>query len=214
MGVSNLKLTAGQGRSVTIPPNDRVEVRFAAQTVSAGTARYQIVAEADDFSDAQSGELPVWTPATTEAFATYGVLDNGVAMQGFQMPSNVSKANGKLDITTSSTAVQALTDAFMYLVKYPYGCSEQIASRILGIVALKDVLNAFKTDGLPSAEALSKSVGAHLKQLSKLQAHDGGLPFWRRGDATWPYITIHAAHAMARARAKRFCHSRGYGGEI
>ena len=33
------------------------------------------------FADAASGQLPVWTPATTEAFATYGVIDSGAAEQ-------------------------------------------------------------------------------------------------------------------------------------
>ena len=90
MGVSNLKLTAGQGRSVIIPPNDR-RSRFAAQTVSAGTARYQIVVEADNFSDAQAGSFRL--DASDHKALQRGVLDDGVAMQGFQMPSNVSKAS-------------------------------------------------------------------------------------------------------------------------
>ena len=40
----------------------------------AGTARLQFVA-AHAGSDAASLSLPVWTPATTEAFATYGEID-------------------------------------------------------------------------------------------------------------------------------------------
>lgn len=36
-------------------------------TEEAGTARYQIAATTG-FADAASGQLPVWTPATTEAF--------------------------------------------------------------------------------------------------------------------------------------------------
>ncbi len=82
---TNLELTAGEvpaasagtGRRVTVPARDRVEVRFPATTVQAGTARFQVAAVSGAFADAATVELPVYTPATTEAFATYGVVDEG-----------------------------------------------------------------------------------------------------------------------------------------
>ncbi|MGH9799503.1 MAG: alpha-2-macroglobulin family protein, partial [Blastocatellia bacterium] len=39
---SNAQLTSGAGRRVTVPANDRVEVRFPTTTVKPGTARFQI----------------------------------------------------------------------------------------------------------------------------------------------------------------------------
>ena len=65
---------------VTVPANDRVEVRFPATADRAGTARFQVGAVHPDrwpAADASQFELPVWTPATTEAFATYGQIDDG-----------------------------------------------------------------------------------------------------------------------------------------
>ena len=37
---------------------------------------------------------------------------------------------GGLELTTSSTALQALTDAVLYLVAYPFECAEQLSSRV------------------------------------------------------------------------------------
>ena len=77
--------------------------------------------------------MPVWTPATTEAFATYGEIDqSGAIVQPVRAPSNVFPQFGGLEISTSSTQLQALTDAVLYLVAYPFECSEQLASRVLG----------------------------------------------------------------------------------
>ena len=45
-----------------------------------------------------------------------------------------------MEITTSSTQLQALTDAFLYLVAYPFECAEQLSSRVLAVAALRDVL--------------------------------------------------------------------------
>jgi uncharacterized protein YfaS (alpha-2-macroglobulin family) len=100
--------------------------------------------------------------------------------------------------------LQALTDAVIYLVNYPYECSEQIASRVLGVAALRDVLTAFEAEGLPSPEAMESAVERDIELLGTLQNFDGGFPYWRRGQDSVPFNTIHVAHALARAEGKGF----------
>lgn len=202
--VSNAQLIAGAGRRVTIPANDRVEVRFPATTIKPGTARFQIAAASGKWADSAEVSLPVWTPATTEAFATYGEIDAGAILQPVKAPSDAFKQFGGLEITTSSTQLQALTDAVIYLVNYPYDCAEQISSRVLAIAALKDVLGAFDAKGLPPADALIASTARDMERLKTLQNGDGGFGFWRRGEESWPYVSIHTAHAMQRAKEKGF----------
>jgi uncharacterized protein YfaS (alpha-2-macroglobulin family) len=192
------------GQRVTVPANDRVEVRFPAMTSSAGTVRAQIVASAGNAADAAEIELPVFTPATTEAFAVYGVVDEGAVAQPLTTPENVFPQFGGLEISTSSTALQALTDAVLYLVSYRYECSEQLASRILGVAALRDVLTAFEAEGLPSPALIEASVVRDIARLQAMQNDDGGWPIWERGDESVPYYSIHVAHALQRARMKDF----------
>ncbi|MGH9903575.1 MAG: alpha-2-macroglobulin family protein, partial [Pyrinomonadaceae bacterium] len=84
---TNAELTDGAGRRVTVPANDRVEVRFPTSAARAGTARFQFGAVSGRWSDAAEIELPVWTPATTEAFATYGEIDAGTIVQPVKAPS-------------------------------------------------------------------------------------------------------------------------------
>ena len=213
MRTSNLALRGGAFANgaavrVTVPAQDRAEVRFPAAARMAGTARFQVLAlsgkGATESSDAAEQDLPVWTPATSEAFATYGAIDDGVLVQPVQTPGAVWPQFGGLEITTSSTAMQALTDAVIYLVRYPFECAEQLSSRILGIAALRDVLTAFEADELPSVQELEKTVAADLDLLKRRQNPDGGFGFWRRGQESWPWVSIHAAHAMARADLKGY----------
>ncbi|MGW8226592.1 MAG: alpha-2-macroglobulin family protein [Anaerolineales bacterium] len=201
---ANIRLPGSAGERVTVPANDRVEVRFPAVTDMAGTARFQVAAVSGDFADAAVIELPVYTPATTEAFATYGVIDEGSVIQPVSRPRHVFPQFGGLEIDTSSTALQALTDAVLYLVSYPYECTEQIASRILAVAALRDVLSAFSAEGLPSPEEMEAAVVRDIEQLQGLQNFDGGFPYWRRGQDSIPFNTIHAAHALQRARQMDF----------
>ena len=104
----------------------------------------------------------------------------------------------------SSTAVQALTDALLYLWAYPFECAEQISSRVLAVAALRDVLTAFQAEGLPPAAEIEAAMARDIERLRGLQDSNGGFAFWRRGDHTWPYISIHVAHALQRAKDKGF----------
>jgi hypothetical protein len=202
--VLNASLTAGAGRRLVVAANDRAEVRFPMAAVRAGSARIQVGAASGAAADAAEVELPVWTPATTEAFATYGQIDEGSVVQPVKAPLGVVPEFGGLEVTTSSTALQALTDAVLYLVAYPFECAEQLSSRVLAVAALRDVLVAFQAEGLPRPEEIQAAVARDLDRLRALQNDDGGFGFWRRGDESWPYVSIHVAHALARAKAKGF----------
>ncbi len=195
------------GRRVEIPANDRVEVRFPAAAVMAGTARFQVGGVSGKWTDAAEINLPVWTPATTEAFATYGVIDgqgmNAIA-QPVKAPSDVYKQFGGLEVTTSSTELQALTDAFLYLQSYPFECAEQVSSRVMSVAALRDVLDAFKADGLPPPAEILAAMKRDIEKLKGMQNWDGGWGWWYRGDESWPFLTIHVTHALARAQQKGF----------
>jgi uncharacterized protein YfaS (alpha-2-macroglobulin family) len=43
-----------------------------------------------------------------------------------------------------------------------------------------------------------------LERLKNLQNDDGGWPIWFKGYESWPYHSVHVAHALARARQKGY----------
>lgn len=201
---ANLELTEGAGRHITVPANDRVEVRFPASTSMPGTARFQLAAVSGKWADAAEGSLPVYTPATTEAFAVYGEIDKGMVVQPVQAPPGVVRQFGGLEIETSSTQLQALTDALIRLTSYPFECSEQLASRMLAVAALRDVLGAFKAEGLPKPEETVRAVERDIDRLRNRQnPMDGGFGFWS-SEESFPYVSIHVAHALQRVKNKGF----------
>jgi uncharacterized protein YfaS (alpha-2-macroglobulin family) len=201
---TNAALSEGAGRELAVPANDRVEVQFPIAAELAGTARLQVVGAAGAASDAAEVAIPVWTPATTEAFATYGVIDDGAIQQPVALPGQVVTQFGGLDVTTASTNLQSLTDAVLYLVHYPFECAEQRSSRIVAIAALKDVLAAFHAKDLPSVAAMTASVATDIERLTQMQNADGGFAFWDRGHPSEPYLSVFVASALGRARDKGF----------
>ncbi|MDP2290459.1 MAG: alpha-2-macroglobulin family protein, partial [Actinomycetota bacterium] len=188
------------GRRVTVPANDRIEVRFPVATDSAGTAGFRVTAVSGDLADSASVELPVYTPATAEAFATYGVIDSGAIDQPLLAPTDVVPGYGGLEVTTSSTSLQALTDALLYLADYEYDSSDARAARIMAIAALADVLDAFDAAELPSTAELDASVDTDVAGLVALQNDDGGFPFWKTLERSEPFNSVQATHALLLAR--------------
>src|SRR5262249_55306698 len=107
--------------------------------------------------------------------------------------------------TSPPTELTAFTHVFLSLVAYPFECPEQLSSRILGVAALRDGLTAFNAKGLPKPEEMTAAVARDITRLQSMQNDDGSFGFWRRGeDSTWPYLGIHVAHALERAREKKF----------
>jgi alpha-2-macroglobulin len=220
---SGLDIEGDGGRRVTLPPGGRAEVRFAAAATRAGTAHVQVIAAAAGaeraasagsspgsaaypaLTDAASAMIPVYTPATLEAFAVYGTLDsNAPAVLPLARPVGVIGDFGGLEVGITSTALHALTDAVLYLHAYPFEGAEHVASRVLAVAALRDVLAAFAADGLPAPEELESATRRDIATLAGMQLSDGGWPFWRGMSEASPFVSTHVAHALQRAQEKGF----------
>ncbi len=208
LGVASETLAVqSTGKRVVVKANDRAEVRFPVSTVKAGTARFQFAVSSGKHTDAAEISLPVWTPATTEAFATYGNTDqDGAIIQPVTTPGDVWPQFGGLEVTTSSTQLQELTDAFIYLTNYPYACSEQISSRMISTAALRDVLTAFKAKEMPTAAQLESYFKRDIEILQSRQRDDGSFGLWKRDRERYeyPFLTVHVAHALALAKQKGY----------
>ncbi|MEO8650345.1 MAG: hypothetical protein ABI539_14365, partial [Acidobacteriota bacterium] len=121
-------------------------------------------------------------------------------------PRDVFSEFGGLEVTTASTQLQELTDAFIYLYRYPFECTEQVASRMLSIAALKDVLSAFKAKDMPTKAELDASFAKDMKILASRQRDDGSFGLWKRDRERYeyPFLTVHAAHALILAKQKGY----------
>ncbi len=209
---NKVTFTESRGRLIEIPAKDRVEIRFPATAALVGKARFQLVLADNKHSDANEFTLPVYTPATTETFAAYGNYDGeGTIVQTLRLPTDVFPQVGDLQVNTSSTALQTLTDAFIYLYKYPYACTEQLSSRILAVDALKDMLAAMNPEGLPKPDEINDEIASDITLIERRQIGAGGFKLWDSDylNYDYPFASVHAAHALERARTSGYKVSEG-----
>lgn len=203
-------------KEVVIREQDSVLVTFRIRAKAPGTARFQVVAfggaNFTESYDAAVHEFPVYTPASSEAFATYEVLDSpepeqkkadlNVLCVPIEAPENAISEFGGLELSFASTNLQNMTDALVYLYEYPYDCTEQVCSRLMSIVLLRDFLSAFNRDSLPKPADLKDFVDNSLRQAARA-CQSEGLAFWANG-VIFPYLTVHMAHCLARVAEKGY----------
>ena len=71
--------------------------------------------------------------ALIASFATYGVIDRGATAHPFVPPVDVIPEFGALEVTTSATALQTLTDALIDVADERYTSSDALSARIIAI---------------------------------------------------------------------------------
>ncbi len=202
---SNNAETSEPGKLVTVPANDRIEVRFAVKAISNGQATFQCVAKADTVSDSTEFSLPILVPASKESVATYGVIDKGAVVQKLAAPSNVIESIGGLTISTSSSAMQSLGDSFNYLRDYQYDCSEQVSSRLIAMVSMQDALLAFGAVKPTETGAYKRRIEDDIAILEKRQNSPGDFGLWAAAESTkWPYVSIQVTQALLLAKSKLY----------
>jgi len=195
----NVRAGGPTRRQVKIAAHQATEVRFPLQPITAGPARIQFAAVMGAETDGVEKQVPVLLPATTEAFATYGVTDGSLS-QPVAPPADALPGYGGLEISMSSTALNGLEDAVRYLVDYPHECTEQTASRILPIFGLKDILKDFKIGKVSDLEAQKKLSRQGVRKLQANQRYDGGWGMWSGSRISWPYLTAYAVFTLNRAK--------------
>ncbi|MBQ7529586.1 hypothetical protein IJT10_06750 [bacterium] len=201
---SNLSID-NQGIVCLVPANTRREVRIPAKVKEVGEAQVQVAAVSGNYADSSLMKMPVYTPCTTEAFATYGSIESDKTLvQPIKAPKDAYKQFGGLEVSTSSTALQELVDAVLYLCNYPFACSEQLASRIIVTSNMYDVLSEFNVKELPKSEDVKRQINEDIKTMCSRQNSRGLFGLWEADDHNLPYVTVHCAQSLVIAKDKGY----------
>jgi len=222
-----LRLVGDAARTVELPDGRPREVRFKFAAERPGTARLRFFVAGGGEKDALEQRIPVLLPAALETVAAYGdTTDRRV--EALAAPRDARPDAGGLTVTMASSALGGYADAVRQLVEYPYGCVEQLSSRLVPFVAMRELQRAFdvapKTDekSIERARAFSEIFSGFLGEdslqiaggdspddvvrktiakIERLQNEDGGFRYWPSSSCPSYDGSSYAVLALARARA-------------
>jgi uncharacterized protein YfaS (alpha-2-macroglobulin family) len=191
-GLTTLGVTQ---QRVTVPRNGQVEVRFPVKATTAGTASFEFAAKGGSDIDrvrvSRSVEQPLrWLSATA-----FGSTDKSAAVALGDI-NGYRADRGELTVTVSPSALVGLKSVFEGLVAYPYGCTEQLASRVLPLVVAPKLAEQQQVR-LPAT--IATTIDAALGQIGQRQRNDGSFGYWEDDQSSQAWLTAYALLALERA---------------
>ncbi len=218
-------------QTVTIEEGVAREVRFKLVATGNGLAKLTFHASAagapgagGPFSDGVEQQIPVQLPTDLEAVAVYGETAQK-SVEGLLSPEGVRPGAGGLKLTLSSSALGGLADGMQQLVQYPYGCVEQLSSKLIPFIAVREVSRVFgvdpgqnvsssqaadamnrmmswitERDDAPTASDPDKVVVETIHKIQDLQLPSGGFRYWPSETCASAWPSIYATLALSRAK--------------
>jgi uncharacterized protein YfaS (alpha-2-macroglobulin family) len=211
-GEPTQKATLSEGR-----PRE-VRFRFRAEVPGEAVLRFSVTGGGE--RDGVEQRIPVLLPVEQEAVAVYGDTKD-VRREGLVPPAGVRKDLGGLELTLASTALGGFNEAMRQLVEYPYGCVEQLSSRLVPFLALRELQGKFGVPheghkAKPTPDWMAQWVGEDalrieqtrdpdeivrrtVKAIEVLQNHDGGYRYWPSAGCSSEWASSYAVLALGRA---------------
>ncbi len=183
-------------KNVALPANGSLEVRWQIASPNAGKVKFSIRAHAGAESDVVEVTREVMVPSSPEAVALYGETDRTAGEQLGDL-SAMRTDTGGLDLRLSSTALVGLDDGVEQLLQYPYGCTEQLASRLVPLVALRDLAADFRIK-LPAN--LDPVIDDAIAKIIRNQHGDGSFGYWPDSPSGNAWVTVYALWTLDMAK--------------
>ena len=181
----------------------QLRLPFQVLAVRAGTASVELSARfmpqnGEALGDAVRLPVPVVVePTLIEHTAHYGTLDSAAPVAvAARFPAAVGPGVGGISVSLSTSLLGELQDAFQYLLDYPYGCIEQTSSRVLSLVAARELGQRFGLDGTEAVRRLTMGI----ERMLSMQTASGGFAYWPGEDKVHPYATAFATWILFLAK--------------
>ena len=194
-------------KKVTIAPDKTDTIYFKVQApsqIETGEHIFALSAKSKELEDTVEMSINITRNNTYEVTATANYTSDEISKEYVYLPDNIVKDKGNLSIKSSATLAVFLSDALNYLLKFPYGCSEQVASRLDAIAIVQRGLNLpnladkFKLEKIKYQDreyTIEEVVEIGLAELYNNQRGDGGFSYWKRGESNF-HLTLHIVDTL------------------
>ncbi len=193
--------------SISIKPHDTYTAYFpvvAPTNIEDGSHTFVLSAKNRDYEDTVENSIPITRNQTYETVATANYTTDNTAHEYVSLPDTIVKDRGGLNVKMSATLAVFLSDALQYLFQYPYGCSEQIASKLSSIAIVKRGLNIPNIGDkfhLPQIEFEGQKynvddvVQLGLSRIYQNQTAGGGISYYSNLQPSY-YLTLDVLNAL------------------
>ena len=212
---ATLTIIDTKAKSVRVDANSQKTVYFAThapQDITKGSHLVTFFTESDDLKDVVEQRIPILEDITYEVTATAGMTKNGSISESVYIPDYVLENQGELIVRAQPTLVTSLLSAISVMSRYPYECTEQIASRLASLATIRRMNDLYDKEVVAKvtsqvfddpAYSVDDSIETDLAELLGRQTGDGGFSFYSGSPASM-YLTVEVVTALTTLRETGF----------
>jgi uncharacterized protein YfaS (alpha-2-macroglobulin family) len=198
LDAKGVALAGPNTRTVTMPRGGQAEVRFPVKATAPGDAVLTFDVRSGADVDKVEVKRRVELPVSVESTVAYGETTGDAAVALGDLTA-IRRDYGGLDVRVASSALVGLGMTIDHLTDYPYGCTEQVTSKILPLVAMTELV---KASNARVSKDVTGTIDAGIETILKRQNGDGGFGFWDTSESE-PWLSAYAMLALAGAAQKR-----------
>ncbi|HRG94749.1 MAG TPA: MG2 domain-containing protein [Polyangiaceae bacterium] len=196
MEARGLAAVGPTARRVTMKRGGQTEVRFPVKATAPGEVTLAFEVRSGAEVDKVELKRKVDVPMHAESQVVYGETADEVAIALGDLGA-MRRDFGGLEVRLGSSALVGLGTTVDHLADYPYGCTEQVTSRLLPLLSGLDLSPSGRAAGDKSG-----AIDAAVATLVKRQNSDGGFGFWD-GSPSEPWLSAYALLAVSGANDKK-----------
>lgn len=134
-----------------------------------------------------------------------GVVQAGETwMHEYEMPGISGTNSGTFEVSDIPSI--KLQSRLKYLIRYPYGCGEQVTSAVFPQIYLGQVLSLDQS----RKKKISENVRSGINKLKSYQLTNGGIGYWRGATYANDWLTSYVGHFMLEAWKKGYLLPLGF----
>lgn len=192
------------GQSVDVPDGDERVVYFDLVTgATAGVADLQLTASGLGESTVASASIPMRPDLPARTAESVGpVTAGGAALP--QPDVSELRPGATRTLRVSATPMVQLAGRLDYLVRYPYGCLEQVTSGAFPLVYLGELAASTAPDLFAGTDGPAVMVQQAIGKLGTFQIFSGGFSLWPGSSDMDPWASVYATHFLVEARRAGF----------
>jgi len=190
----------GRTRQLVFAEAGEQVISFPVEVVDAtGTGRVKVEVTGGQERAAYEIEIAVRNPNPRIFSVTEGMLEAGQAWSATYAPVGVAGTNTAV-LELSTLPPMDFGRRLKYLIGYPHGCLEQVASSAFPQLYLGQVMEM--DDNMRSHT--DSNIREAIRLIASYQRPDGGLRYWPGGSDVSDWGTSYAGHFMVEAALKGF----------
>ncbi|WP_115711603.1 alpha-2-macroglobulin [Legionella sainthelensi] len=195
-----LKVIGSSTQTLEISEGHEQTVHFKLKATSQlGAAKLNFKASMGDKSSSMSATLSVRPAMPLGTYITSG--KSAEKQKTLDIMQTLYPEYRKVNATVSTSPMILVFGLQRYLDNYPYGCTEQLTSKALPLLAMNN-----QTGFGEEAKQVHEKVNATIQMLSQRQMSNGAFSYWPGlGDNhSNDFASVYAMHFLTEARSQEF----------